>query len=286
MSRKNENIHNDELAGNENGGKKKKKEGILPRTLFDWITYIIIFAVFVMIIWLVAIPINNAVKKHNENKKEKAAATQTAAPSTSAPSSSPQPEGTETYRLVVADNVTSEDLGTALGSASQSVTNVTLYLHTKDKTYTETMEQDSENGTVESGSYVEKGNKIITRAENLKKNNKTVYIKDGDLLLVKNQLFNGDVSGSSKYFKGNITLSTGQGYVTSVKFFRDGTYKETTGAVMSGSSDSTVSDDTGIYERKKKYIKMESDSGDAMVDFYIYKGRATNTYFRLDKEKD
>ncbi|MCR5202213.1 MAG: hypothetical protein K6D02_03870 [Lachnospiraceae bacterium] len=247
---------------------KKKRRGMAPQGPTEIITYIILLAVAIMLVWLISIPLGKGIgkvyKKAKNSKK-----TESASPSadvTASPTASEQAElkNLEIYDIVVAEGSTDK-------------TSMTLVFNKKQKMYRQVYSNNGQSEIIDQGTYTKKNGVYKTSSQVNKGNTETFYKKD-KYLIVKSQMYDGKVP-EGKTFDAKFTYDKNQGYITRLETDEDGTFKMTTSTSMVASKDAQSNSVTGVYEKKGDFLMFETDDSSPMVNFIIHDGKVTNAYY-------
>ncbi|MCM1258383.1 MAG: hypothetical protein NC307_11095 [Roseburia sp.] len=135
-------------------------------------------------------------------------------------------------------------------------------------TYVQEAEIGGETFTLDSGSFsVEEGGiQLYSETDDA---NSLFAVIDGEYIFAKEYLYEGNIP-DSRTFEAvcNYERNGGSG---GISFHEDGTYEEITAEGESL---------RGTYERDGNLIHRMLESGSPELDFYIYEGRITNSFYK------
>lgn len=153
-------------------------------------------------------------------------------------------------------------------------------------TYVEDMVVGEQSYTLDSGSYNVENGRIHTFSETDDARS-LEYIIDGDYILAKSFLYQGEIPDKDTFEA--VCTYEGNGADYEITFHEDGTYEEVNraaGEEASAESDSTEQSmqASGTYVRDGRFLKRTDDAGEAVIDFYIYEGQITNSYYEIIRD--
>lgn len=123
-----------------------------------------------------------------------------------------------------------------------------------------------------SGTFVMDGNKLTLTSDGGDVQN---LVKQGKYLIAKDYLYEGEIPDGDT-FDATCTFKNSNNVVYSITFKADGTYVQDDNGDVS----------EGTYTRDGDWIKRESSSGTSVgIDYLIYSGRITNSYYIKNKTK-
>ncbi len=217
-----------------------------------------------VIIVLLSVAVTSFLGKGSKDAAEKKSGTE----STALPKTMPAGEGIENYECVIVNKNT-------------NATAFYISFNQNTMTYQELLAAKDRIDTLDQGSYEVRNGKYITVSEKTKAEHS--YAKDGDYLIVESELYEGEVPEKDT-FDGVFVYEAPKEVKTTVTFKQDGTYEQ---EVLSYAARSDGGDTTkttrGTYSRDGKFIQRNAKDGEPLLDFYIYKHKLSNAYYKRMK---
>lgn len=146
-------------------------------------------------------------------------------------------------------------------------------------TYVQDMVVEGQSYTLDSGSYTVTDGVVQVYSETDDANS-IAYVVDGDYMIARDFIYEGSIP-ASETFEAVVTHK-GTDVTREVVFQKDGTYEETI-TTEDDSSEERVTKSAGTYTRDGKFIKRSPDSGEKVIDFYVYQDQVTNSYYEKTK---
>jgi hypothetical protein len=137
----------------------------------------------------------------------------------------------------------------------------------EDGTFSETVTIGENEYTLASGTYEvnTEDDLVQTVSDSGTKQDFLIY---GDYLIADGFLYEGEIPDGTT-FDMTCVYTGEEGNTSKMEFSKDGTYTFT-GSVKS----------SGTYKRSGSVIKVTPDDGGSLVDFIIYNGKITNSYYK------
>ncbi|MCI5918491.1 MAG: hypothetical protein MRZ75_04055 [Roseburia sp.] len=156
---------------------------------------------------------------------------------------------------------------------SDEITTTTFCLSfdAKEGTYQVLLGGDKDAIALETGSFSYADGMVTTKTGDGKESDS--YAKEGEYLIATDFLYDGEVPQDEK-FDAVCTYESSDGMVSTVTFSADGTYTEESG------SGEDKTQDAGSYTREGDVIERTSSSGNAVANYYVYKGKITNSFYK------
>ncbi len=160
-------------------------------------------------------------------------------------------------------------------SADGSETSFHIAFDGGTMTYVQDMVVEGQSYTIDSGSYTVTDGIVQVYSETDDANS-IAYVVDGDYIIARDFIYEGSIP-ETETFEAVVTHK-GTDVTREVVFQKDGTYEETI-STGEGSSEERVTKSAGTYTRDGKFIKRIPDSGEKVIDFYVYEDQVTNSYY-------
>lgn len=234
----------------------------------------ILLILFVVgIVFVVVSIVSDTMRKKNaeENTASSSAIAATGSPETKEEEKEVDEKYITRYSCVISAGNESEDSGSIFY----------LELNEKDQTYKEYLKAGSTKSELNHGTFTRTDESIET--VNSEKAANTLYM-DGEYLISKNALYDGEVPDKKTFKKTFVTEVEGESKIE-LKFNKNGSFIQNVVRDSAGLDGSDTSDTAeGTYVRKGKFIKRTNDNGEKMMSLYVYKGKLCSKYYKLEKK--
>ena len=171
----------------------------------------------------------------------------------------------------------------AVPSGERSSTTYLFHFNVERKTYSEEAQTaDMDPIVLSSGSYtcMEKdGAGILTARADSGEEQK--YLLDGKYLIGQSCFYKGMIPDTDT-FEAVCTYTEDTGLYHKIMFHEDGTYDEKVGSAADMEDEEKLAAAHGSYRRDGDKIRREADDGSRLIDFLVYNGKITNSYYTAD----
>ncbi len=249
----------------------KKRRYLLPKTAFDWICDIVILLVIALCLVAIVPPAVKHFKDKAEREKQQEALKEAQKNATPTPTATPLPDNIIAYdQLIKSENGNND-------------TTFSLEFNTEDKTYEDRVSASSLSDVMDSGSYKEKDDKIITKSE--KNKAEEAYIVDGDYIILEESIYKGKIpKDAGEAFDAEFTyLSAKNGVYRELQLSKDGKYTLVKAPLKEDVEEADLSKSTAVkgeYSYDGEFITFLSTSDGAdLIPYYVYKNKISNTYY-------